>query len=106
MTLRVNEPVVLNVTLSVPKGLGHGVGLGYNNGAPIVGIKSDYTIIDSTNNLYEPEPTLTVQPSNVTDESSVTLKVFNPGPWNIEYGAMYNIEKMVNARGRLSWIAL
>jgi hypothetical protein len=96
ITLRVNEPTILNVTLSVPEGLGHGVGLGYNNGAPIVGIKSDYSVIDSTNNLYEPKPTLRVQPSNVTDEDSITLKVFNPCPWNIEYGLMYNIERMVN----------
>ncbi|MGD0802653.1 MAG: immunoglobulin-like domain-containing protein [Candidatus Bathyarchaeia archaeon] len=96
ITLRVNEPTVLNVTLSVPKWLVHGVGLGYNNGAPIVGIKSDYTMIDSTNNLYEPKPMLRVQLYNVTDEDSITLKIFNPGPWNIEYGPIYYIEKMVN----------
>jgi hypothetical protein len=96
ITLRVNEPTLLNVTLSVPRGLGHGVGLGYNSGAPIVGIKSDYTVIDSTNNLYEPKPKLSVQPSNVTEEGAMTLRIFNPGPWNIEYGLMYHLEKMVN----------
>ena len=96
LTLRVNEPTVLNVTLSVPKGQKYGVGLGYNFRAPLIDVKSDYSFLDSTNNLYEPKPLLRVQPANVTGEGSVTLKVCNPGPWNIEYGAMYNIEKMVN----------
>ena len=96
MFVTVNEPTVLNVTLSVPRGLGHGVGLGYNSGAPNVGIKSDYTVIDSSHILYEPKPSLSVQPSNVTDEGAIALRIFNPGPWSIEYGLMYHLEKMVN----------
>jgi hypothetical protein len=32
----------------------------------------------------------------VTSEGSVTVRIFNPGPWNIEYGLMYKIEKMIN----------
>ena len=96
LTLHVNEPTVLNVTLSVPKGQKYGVGLGYNFKAPLIDIKSDYGFLDSTNNLYEPKPLLRVQPANVSNQESVTLKVFNPSPWNIEYGLVYNIEKMVN----------
>jgi hypothetical protein len=96
MTLRVNQPTVITVTLSVPKGQKNGVGLGYNYGASLVDIKSEYGVLDSSNNLYEPEPTLSVHPANVTDEDSVTIKIFNPGPWNIDYGVEFKVEKMVN----------
>ncbi|MCX6653715.1 MAG: hypothetical protein NTY03_01200 [Candidatus Bathyarchaeota archaeon] len=100
MTLRVNQPTVINVTLSVPKGQKHGVGLGYNYGAGLVNIEADYGMLDSSDNLYEPEPTLSTQPANVTDEDSVTIKIFNPGPWVVEYGDFFQVEKMVNGTWR------
>jgi hypothetical protein len=102
MTLRVNQPTEITVTLSVPKGRKNGVGLGYNYGASLVDIKSEYGVLDSSNNLYNPEPTLRAQPANVTDENSVTVEVFNPGPWSIDYGSDFKVEKMING----SWTAV
>ena len=96
MTLRVNEPTVINVTLTVPKGGSTGVGLGGNYRATLVDVKSNFGFLDSSCNIYEEKPILSVQPSNVTDEESFKIKIFNPGPWSVEYGDIYQIEKMVN----------
>ncbi len=95
MTLRVNEPTVINVTLSVPKGGSTGVGLGGNYRATLVDVKSTMGFLDSSCNIYEGKPILSVQASNVTDEDS-KIKIFNPGPGNVEFGLQFNTEKMVN----------
>jgi len=100
MTLRVNQPVAINVTLSVPEGRENGVTLGGNHCALIVDIQADYGVLDSTNKVSMRKPVLNVHPLNVTDEASVTIRVFNPGPWTIEYGDMFQVEKVVNGSWR------
>jgi hypothetical protein len=94
LTLQVNKPEVINVTLH--NSGSESMTLGGVNNALIVDIHADYPVLDSTNHVNTRKPTLSVHPSNITDEDTVTIKVINPGPWNVEFGFPFNTEKMVN----------
>jgi hypothetical protein len=94
LTLQVNKPAVINVTLH--NSGSNSMMLGVNRNALIVDIDADFPVLDSSTHVNTRKPALSVHPSNVTDEDTVTIKVFNPGPWTIDYGDEFQVEKMVN----------
>ena len=116
ITLRVNEPTWLQVTLWIPEYVGHGIGLGGNYGADLVDVRSSYTIIGTDFTLDNWSPRIRVVPENVTTQDEVVLSIFNPGPSLISLYYAYDLDRLENGtwvpvvldstwtRGILFWV--
>ena len=100
MILTVNEPARLRVTLSVPRCVGHDVVIGDNFSTDLVNVKSSYAILASSYSEDVWELKASVNPTSVTNENTLRLTVYNPGPSSIWFGDEYHIEKWVNGTWR------